>query len=110
MARRREIDVVAVLDIAAASAYYASVFDAEFPSGKTAGKREMRIGERRYRLVRQGEATAAPRRVAVADVDVAIARAATRGGRIVDAAHRTPEGREGRIEDPYGNCWIVADG
>ncbi|MFV0475458.1 MAG: hypothetical protein ACK5MQ_14805 [Pikeienuella sp.] len=68
----------------------------------------MRIRECRYRLVCGDRCQgAAPCSAVVSDVDVALARAATRGGRILDAAHPTATGRAGRIEDPFGNSWVV---
>ena len=102
-----EFETVRTPDVETACAWYASVFHAEMLAGEENGGRSIRIGSRRYRVV--AGADAEPQYDAlVRDVDVCIARGATRGGRIVERAHRAPCGaRQGQVMDPFGRIWRI---
>lgn len=101
---------VSIPDLKMASAYYACVFDAETVVEKDTEARVIRIGGRLYQLDQnQGSATER-HAAAVRDVDVAIARVATKGGRILSAAETVDGRRAGRVVDPFGHEWLVTDG
>lgn len=103
--------VIPVVDLNMACAYYACVFDAVIDASGGADHRTMRIGGVDYRLVHQrGAVVQSGERLApVEDVDVSMARVATKGGSIVEPARAGDGGaREGRVKDPFGHSWIVA--
>lgn len=102
-----EFETVRTPDVETACAWYASVFQAEMLVGEETGARAMRIGPRRYRVVPGADGE--PHHDAVVrDVDLCIARGATRGGRIMERPHRAPCGaREGRVMDPFGRIWRI---
>lgn len=108
--RDEDVHEVQVFDLTMATAYYACVFDAEFTDEARVGQREMRIGEQIYRLVANRAATGAadPLPAPVEDVDVSIARVATKGGRIVKPATSGEGGRAGEVLDPFGHRWRVS--
>lgn len=98
-------ETVIVPDIAAASAFYRSVFHAEIAGSASGAACAMTIGERRYRL-ESGAVAEPPHEAEVEDVDVCVARVATLGGRIIEPVSRGPSGRrEGCVEDPFGRRW-----
>ncbi|MEM7525998.1 MAG: VOC family protein [Pseudomonadota bacterium] len=105
-------EAIAVFDLKMASAYYACVFDAELGAEADMAGRDMMIGDRRYHLIHDKAAVANAERdmlAPVLDVDVSIARVATKGGRIVEQPAITPAGvREGRVVDPFGHSWRVS--
>ena len=102
-----EFETVRTPDVETACAWYVSVFQTEMLAGGEGGARAMRIGPRRYRVV-PGADREPQHDAVVRDVDVCIARGATRGGRIVERAHRAPcGGREGRVMDPFGRVWRI---
>lgn len=101
---------VSIPDLSMASAYYACVFDAETVIEKDAEARVIRIGGRLYQLDQNRDGAAEQHAAAVSDVDVAIARIATKGGRILSAAETTGGRRQGRVMDPFGHEWLVTDG
>ena len=99
-------------DPSLAMAYYCCVFGAVAEA--EADDSEMKIGERRYRLV-SGEPRAEDRSVqheiTVRDADVAVARVATKGGRIEAPVAPSENGRRvGRVRDPFGQTWLVNSG
>lgn len=100
---------VSIPDLSMASAYYACVFDAETVIEKDAAARLIRIGGRLYQLDQARNAAKEQHAAAVSDVDVAIARIATKGGRILSAAETTAGRRHGRVVDPFGHEWLVTD-
>ena len=100
---------VSIPNLSMASAYYACVFDAETVVEKDADARVIRIGGRLYQLDQNREIGYEQHAAAVSDVDVAIARIATKGGRILAAAETTEGRRHGRVMDPFGHEWLVTD-
>lgn len=113
MARNKssaDVEDIGVFDLNMACAYYACVFDAEADAGGATDVCEMKIGDQRYRLVhcKIQKHEDAPHCAVVEDVDVSIARVATKGGRIIDRAARTDAGdRVGCVQDPFGHRWVV---
>ena len=101
---------IAVFDLNMARAFYACVFDAEADAPQSETTCDMRIGPDRFRLIRvRVGVDEAPLHCAnVEDVDVSIARVATKGGKIISRAAVAKSGlREGRVEDPFGHRWVV---
>ncbi|MEM7547736.1 MAG: VOC family protein [Pseudomonadota bacterium] len=108
---RIDADLIEVSDLNKASAYYTSVFGAEvLGTDNSDSNRELSIGGHMFRLA--PPAIPADRHehvVRVPDVDLCVARVATRGGRIVTLPQVGNGGvREGRVEDPFGHIWRVS--
>ena len=104
---------IKVFDLNMAKAYYTCVFDAEL-AGKSCEKScDIKIGSRLYHLVRDktGAKCELRHKAVVQDVDVSIARIATRGGKIIARAERNEAGvRQGCVQDPFGHQWLVQTG
>ena len=101
---------VKVFDLKQASDFYACVFDTDIFSSTRADECAMRDGANWFRL-RAADHTAPqhdPFVAEVEDADVCIARAATRGGRIIDPVAIGPDRRRsGAVQDPFGVSWRV---
>ena len=105
-----ETHSIRVFDLNMARAYYTCVFDAEADDEGDDNRCAIRIGAKRFDLIRDKVgAEETPQHCAqVADVDVSVARVATRGGKIVDRPHPVEGGgREGCVIDPFGHRWLV---
>lgn len=104
------VTTLSVFDLNKASAYYASVFDAEISEGGKTDRREMKIGKQRFvlKLQKSGPPPHDPYVAEVEDADVSVARGAAHGGTIVDAVASGPgRRRTGAIRDPFGLIWRV---
>ena len=103
---------LAVFDLNMASAYYACVFDTEVVGSDADDEREMRVGSKWYRL-KKAKGAAPPHDPHVAEVedaDVCVARAAAKGGRIIDPVADGPDQRRsGAMQDPFGFSWRVCN-
>lgn len=105
--------IVGVRDLDEAGAYYACVFEAELITPRnTVTVREMMIGDQCYQLVCDKDVPAGTdmpvHHAPVRDVDLCVARAATKGARIVGHPCATDDGpREGQVIDPFGHLWVL---